>query len=91
MLTAVALLLSAVADPVQAVALIGLGIRVLSLAPGSIPQVKNAVRSVEMTSLTDLMSRALKLSSASEVKELLEKELPRQAPLFFSALATKTS
>jgi len=79
------------ADPVQAVALIGLGIRVLSLAPGSIPQVKNAVRSVEMTSLTDLMSRALKLSSASEVKELLEKELPRQAPLFFSALATKTS
>ena len=78
------------ADPVQAVALIGLGIRVLSMAPGSIPQVKNAVRSVEMTNLTALMSRALKLSSASEVEELLAQELPRQAPLFFSALATKS-
>jgi phosphotransferase system enzyme I (PtsI) len=78
------------ADPVQAVALIGLGIRVLSLAPGSIPQVKNAVRSIEVTNLTALMSRALKLSSASEVEALLAQELPRQAPLFFSVLAEKT-
>ncbi len=76
-------------DPVQAVALIGLGIRVLSLAPGSIPLVKNAVRSIEVARLTVLMSQALKLSSASEVEELLAQELPRQAPLFFSALASK--
>jgi hypothetical protein len=36
------------------------------------------------------MSRALKLSSASEVEALLAQELPLQAPLFFSALAAKT-
>jgi phosphotransferase system enzyme I (PtsI) len=76
------------ADPVQAVALIGLGIRVLSMAPGSIPLVKNAVRAVEVGNLTSLMSRALKLSSAAEVEELLAHELPRQAPLFFSAQAS---
>src|SRR6185436_18397728 len=36
------------ADPVQAIALIGLGIRTLSLVPASIPLVKNAVRSIEL-------------------------------------------
>jgi phosphoenolpyruvate-protein phosphotransferase (PTS system enzyme I) len=73
-------------DPVQAVALIGLGIRTLSLAPGSIPQVKNAVRSIEARRVSDMMAEALKLASAAEVEELLARELPRQAPKFFAAL-----
>jgi phosphotransferase system enzyme I (PtsI) len=77
------------ADPVQAVALIGLGIRTLSLAPGSIPLVKNAVRSIEAEGVSEMMTEALKLASAAEVEELLARELPRQAPKFFAALTSQ--
>ncbi|HSE37937.1 MAG TPA: phosphoenolpyruvate--protein phosphotransferase [Blastocatellia bacterium] len=72
------------ADPLQAVALIGLGIRTLSLAPGSIPLVKNAIRSVELDRVRSLMKDAMRLTSSTEVEELLARELPRQAPRFFA-------
>lgn len=72
------------ADPVQATALIGLGIRALSLTPASIPLVKNAVRSIELKRVQTLMKDAMKLTSSAEVKELLARELPCQAPAFFA-------
>jgi phosphotransferase system enzyme I (PtsI) len=72
------------ADPLQAVALIGLGIRTLSLAPGSIPLVKNAIRSVKLDQVRSLMKDAMRLTSSTEVEELLARELPRQAPRFFA-------
>lgn len=75
------------ADPLQAVALIGLGIRTLSLAPGSIPLVKNAIRSVELERVRSLMKDAMRLTSSTEVEELLARELPRQAPRFFAGPA----
>jgi phosphotransferase system enzyme I (PtsI) len=67
------------ADPVQAVALVGLGVRCLSLTPASIPAVKGALRSVELASIKDAMSEALKLASAAEVDELLDQRLTRRA------------
>jgi phosphoenolpyruvate-protein phosphotransferase (PTS system enzyme I) len=73
------------ADPLQAIALIGLGVRTLSLVPASIPLIKNAIRSVELERVRALMSDAVKLTSWVEVKELLTRELPRQAPRFFAA------
>jgi phosphotransferase system enzyme I (PtsI) len=73
------------ADPLQAIALIGLGIRTLSLAPGSIPLVKNAIRSVGLDGVRSLMKDAMRLTSSAEVEELLARELPRQAPRFFAA------
>lgn len=73
------------ADPVHAIALVGLGIRVLSLVPASIPLVKNAIRSVNLERVKDLMKEALKLTSATEVEQLLAHKLPRQAPQFFKA------
>ncbi|HYV03079.1 MAG TPA: phosphoenolpyruvate--protein phosphotransferase [Blastocatellia bacterium] len=73
------------ADPLQAVVGIGLGIRTLSLVPASIPLVKNAIRSVELERVRLLMQDAMKLTSASEVEELVARELPRQAPRFFAA------
>ncbi|HEX5736663.1 MAG TPA: phosphoenolpyruvate--protein phosphotransferase [Blastocatellia bacterium] len=73
------------ADPLQAIALIGLGVRTLSLVPASIPLIKNAIRSVELARARALMTDAMKLTSWVEVKELLERELPRQAPQFFAA------
>jgi phosphotransferase system enzyme I (PtsI) len=75
------------ADPVQAIALIGLGIRGLSLVPASIPLIKNAIRSIEEAQVRALMADAMQLVSASEVEELLARELPRQAPRFFAALS----
>ncbi|MBI3652231.1 MAG: phosphoenolpyruvate--protein phosphotransferase [Acidobacteria bacterium] len=77
------------ADPVQAIALIGLGIRALSLVPASIPLIKNAIRSIEEEQVRELMSKAMQLVSASEVEELLARELPLQAPRFFAALSAK--
>jgi phosphoenolpyruvate-protein phosphotransferase (PTS system enzyme I) len=77
------------ADPLQAIALVGLGIRTLSLAPGSIPLVKNVIRSVELERVRSLMRDAMKLTSANEVEDLLARELPRQAPRFFAAWSSK--
>jgi phosphotransferase system enzyme I (PtsI) len=77
------------ADPLQAIALIGLGIRTLSLVPGSIPLVKNAIRSVELQRVRSLMKDAMKLTSSREVEELLALELPRQAPRFFAAWSSR--
>jgi phosphotransferase system enzyme I (PtsI) len=73
------------ADPLQAIALLGLGVRTLSLVPASIPLIKNAIRSVELDRARALMTDAMKLTSWVEVKELLERELSRQAPQFFAA------
>jgi len=77
------------ADPLQAIALIGLGIRTLSLVPGSIPLVKNAIRSIEYDRVKSLMKEAMKLKSSSEVEELLVRELPQQAPRFFAAWSSR--
>jgi phosphotransferase system enzyme I (PtsI) len=73
------------ADPLHAIALIGLGIRSLSLAPASIPMVKSAIRSVEFSRVRELMEEARKLSSAREVEALLAREFPSHAPRFFAA------
>jgi phosphotransferase system enzyme I (PtsI) len=75
-------------DPFQAIALIGLGVRALSLLPASIPLVKNAVRAVSLERITALMKSALKLATSAEVEQLLVRELPLQAPQFFAAWAT---
>jgi phosphotransferase system enzyme I (PtsI) len=77
------------ADPLQAIALIGLGIRTLSLVPGSIPLVKNAIRSVELERVRSLMKEAMRLTSSAEVEALLARELPRQAPRFFAAWSSR--
>jgi len=71
------------ADPIQAVALVGLGIKTLSLVPASIPLVKTAIRAVEEARVRQLMSEAMKLTSSNEVEDLLKREIPRQAPRFF--------
>ena len=73
------------ADPLQAVALVGLGIRTLSLAPASIPLIKSAIRSVELEGVRSIIGEAMKLTSSTEVENLLSNELSRQAPRFFAA------
>ena len=77
------------ADPFQAIALVGLGVRTLSLVPAAIPRVKNAVRAVSAERITRLMREAMKLATSAEVEQLLVRELPRQAPQFFAAWGTQ--
>jgi phosphotransferase system enzyme I (PtsI) len=77
-------------DPVHAIALIGLGVRTLSMVPASIPLIKNALAAIDIGRARALMNEAIKLTSAGEVAELLARELPRQAPRFFSALAAQS-
>jgi phosphoenolpyruvate-protein phosphotransferase (PTS system enzyme I) len=76
-------------DPVQSIAVIGLGIRTLSLAPPSIPSIKNAICSISIERVGRLMKEALNLASAEEVIELLSRELALHAPRFFSALSSR--
>jgi phosphotransferase system enzyme I (PtsI) len=76
-------------DPIQAISIVGLGVRTLSLAPASIPLIKNAVRSIELARVRAVLREAVKLASSSEVEELLSNELPRQAPRFFEALSSQ--
>ncbi len=77
------------ANPLQAIALVGLGIRTLSMAPAAIPLVKNALRSVDATRLQGLMSEAMKRVTADEVEALLARELPQHAPLVVQASDSK--
>ena len=75
------------AIPLQAIALVGLGVRTLSLVPSAIPLVKNAVRSIDLARVASLVHEATKLSSSEEVEQLLGQQLPLQAPRLAAALA----
>ncbi|HUK90501.1 MAG TPA: phosphoenolpyruvate--protein phosphotransferase [Blastocatellia bacterium] len=77
------------ANPIQAIALLGLGVRTLSLVPASIPLIKNAIRSVDAGHVTSLLKEAMKLSTTGDVEELLSRQLAAQAPKLAAALASQ--
>ncbi|HEY6331433.1 MAG TPA: phosphoenolpyruvate--protein phosphotransferase [Blastocatellia bacterium] len=76
------------ANPVQAIALLGLGVRTLSLVPSSIPLIKNAIRSVDLGHVTTVLKDATRLTTAAEVEALIERQLPVEAPKLAAALAS---
>ena len=57
--------------------LLGLGVSELSMAPPSIPSVKQAVRSVSLAAARTLAKDALNCDSAAEVRALLAEEVRR--------------
>ena len=61
-------------DPAAVPVLIGLGITELSANAPSIPAVKQAVRSVDIETARALADQALRLSSAAEVRALVERQ-----------------
>lgn len=73
------------ANPLQAIALVGLGVRTMSMAPAAIPLIKNALQSIDATRLQSLMSEAMKRVTADEVEALLASELPQHAPFIQSS------
>src|ERR671936_191728 len=68
-------------DQLAAAVLIGLGVTELSANPNAIPTLKQAVRKVDAGVARDLAEQALGLSSASEVRALLEAETEEPAPV----------
>jgi phosphoenolpyruvate-protein phosphotransferase len=59
-------------DPLATPLLIGLGVRELSMSAPAIPHVKHAVRETDLDAADALAAEALSLSSATEVRELLQ-------------------
>lgn len=58
-------------DPFGALALVGGGVRQLSIAPSSLPAVRRAIRSASPTALRHILGNALDLPDATAVRRLL--------------------
>jgi len=67
------------ADPLQAVMLVGLGFRSLSMAPSAIPRVKEAIRAVSAAEAAELARRCLGLGSGAEIEAAVRGALPEVA------------
>jgi phosphotransferase system enzyme I (PtsI) len=66
-------------QPLEAVLLLGLGIRELSMAPSAIPRVKQAVRVVRESDARRLAEHCLSLRTCGEIVEFVRRELPGAA------------
>jgi phosphotransferase system enzyme I (PtsI) len=64
-------------DPLHTALLLGLGLRELSVAPGQMLEVKNAIRSTRLEDARQLALTALDLGSASEVEALVNEHRPK--------------
>jgi len=58
--------------PMQALVLIGLGLRSLSMASKAIPVIKETIRSVKVSAAQDVVEQALRCDSAEEIQQLLQ-------------------
>jgi signal transduction protein with GAF and PtsI domain len=63
-------------DPAAALALVGLGVRVLSMADSSLAPVRRAIRATEVSVLQATVRDALDATSAAEVRARFEALLP---------------
>jgi phosphoenolpyruvate-protein phosphotransferase/dihydroxyacetone kinase phosphotransfer subunit len=59
------------ADPLAVPLLLGLGVRELSVSPGAVATVKEAVRATDLTAAAELAAHALDLPSADAVRDLV--------------------
>jgi phosphotransferase system enzyme I (PtsI) len=66
-------------EPQQAVLLVGLGFRALSMAPQAIPRVKEALRAVRAAEAAALAARCLDLGGGAEVEAAIRDGMPSAA------------
>ena len=59
------------ADPLSALVLLGLGLRTFSMNPIFIPRIKNALRSVDCSMVTEWVRQAMSLRTSQEVEEFI--------------------
>jgi len=65
-------------DPLAMPILLGLGVKELSMAPGSIPAAKSLARTLDIAGLRDLAGESLEMESAAAVRVLVKKRLGLQ-------------
>ncbi len=71
------------ADPLSAMALLGLGLKKFSMNPIYIPRIKKALRTVEFKTVRRVVNQALTLRTAQEIEEyLIEKLLVKHPDAF---------
>jgi phosphotransferase system enzyme I (PtsI) len=66
-------------QPLEAVLLVGLGFRALSMAPSAIPRVKEAIRAVRESDARRLAEHCLSLRTCDEIVRFVRGELPAEA------------
>jgi phosphotransferase system enzyme I (PtsI) len=66
-------------QPLEAVLLVGLGFRSLSMAPGAIPRVKEALRAVRAEDARALADGCLGLATCAEIEARVRRALPALA------------
>jgi phosphotransferase system enzyme I (PtsI) len=66
-------------QPLEAVLLVGLGFRELSMAPSAIPRVKQALRAVRESDARRLAEHCLSLRTCGEIVRFVRAELPEEA------------
>lgn len=66
-------------QPLEAVLLVGLGFRELSMAPTAIPRVKEAVRAVQESDARRLAEHCLSLRTCDDIVRFVREELPEAA------------
>ena len=61
------------ADPIAVPLLLGLGVRILSMAPAMLPQIRAVIRKTSLAGAQALAEDSLKAENAAEVRVLVEK------------------
>lgn len=75
------------ANPVQAVVLLGLGLRDLSMTPHAIPLIRRVVRAVDTAAAREIAEHALTLPTPAEVTRYVQAEVAKYGAQFFTAPA----
>jgi len=71
------------ADPLSAIALLGLGLKKFSMNPIFIPRIKKALRSVEHKTVKRVIQKAMTLKTAQEIEECIIENILAKHPKAF--------
>jgi phosphotransferase system enzyme I (PtsI) len=71
------------ADPLSAIALLGLGLKKFSMNPIFIPRIKKALRSVEYKTVKRVIQKAMTLRTAQEIEECIIENILAKHPKAF--------
>ena len=67
-------------NPIYTMLLLGLGLRRFSVAPSSIPEIKNVIRHVTLERCKAVAEKVLSMENAREIKSYLNEELKKLTP-----------
>jgi phosphotransferase system enzyme I (PtsI) len=74
------------ANPIYAAVLIGLGFTRLSMTPAAIPIIKDAVRSIEISAVKEIVKKAKDFYTIREIEEFLVEELGSRFSSFYKGI-----